>query len=86
MTSKKHTTLLKRRVKLLGRYRRLDDRIGELMSQRADLESEIADLSRELTRIELLDPKNRHVCCGCGGLCDSGVSCPMAHNCQCITT
>lgn len=23
----------------------------------------------------------RHVCCGCGGLCDSGVPCPMAYNC-----
>ena len=23
-----------------------------------------------------------HVCCGCGGLCDSGHPCPMAYNCQ----
>lgn len=26
---------------------------------------------------------DRHVCCGCGGLCDSGVPCPMAYNCRC---
>lgn len=25
----------------------------------------------------------RHICCGCGGLCDSGEPCPMAHNCKC---
>jgi hypothetical protein len=25
----------------------------------------------------------RHVCCGCGGLCDSGQPCPMSYNCRC---
>src|SRR5205814_76519 len=25
--------------------------------------------------------KTPHVCCGCGGLCDSGHPCPMAYNC-----
>lgn len=26
-----------------------------------------------------------HVCCGCGGLCDSGHPCPMAYACRCRT-
>lgn len=25
----------------------------------------------------------RHECCGCGELCDSGEPCPMAYNCNC---
>lgn len=26
-----------------------------------------------------------HVCCGCGGVCDSGMPCPMAYACRCRT-
>lgn len=25
----------------------------------------------------------KHVCCGCGGLCDAGEPCPMSYNCKC---
>lgn len=30
--------------------------------------------------------KETHVCCGCGGLCDSSHPCPMAHHCKVYLT
>ena len=29
------------------------------------------------------DQPNSHVCCGCGGLCDSKEPCPMREWCKC---